>query len=87
MVAQQDIPSDCEIQVVIKFLNVEKVNGVEIHGRLCAIYGADKVMSKRHVYKWITCFDERRMETHDKPRSGRPSDGVNDETIACVHTF
>ncbi len=51
MAAQQDIPFDCEIRAVIKFLNVERVSGVEIHWRLCAVYGADKVMSKRHVYK------------------------------------
>ncbi len=34
------------------------MSGVEINGRLCAVYSADKVMLKRHVYKWISHFDE-----------------------------
>ncbi len=51
MAVQQDISSNYEIRVVIKFLNAEKMSGVEIHRRLHAVYSADKVMLKWHVYK------------------------------------
>ncbi len=58
MAAQQDITSDCEIQAVIKCLNMEKVSGAEIRWRLCAVYGADKIMSKQYIYEKTTYFDE-----------------------------
>ncbi len=45
MAAQQDIPSDFEIQAVIKFLDMEKMSYVEIHTWLCAVYCANKVLS------------------------------------------
>ncbi len=33
-------PSDCEVQVVIRFLNAEGVIGSEIHCGLSNVYGA-----------------------------------------------
>ncbi len=73
MAAQQDIPSNCELHAVIRFLNLETVSDVEIRSQLCAVYSADKVMSKWHAYKWITCFDKGRINEHNVPRNSRPS--------------
>lgn len=75
---------DCEVRAVIKFLNAEKVSGAEIHRRLCAVYGEGNVMTKKYVYEWIKLFNAGRTNTHDEPRSGRPSTAVNDESVACV---
>ncbi len=85
MAVQQDIPSDCKIWAVIKCLNTEKVSGVEINRWLCAVYSANKVMLKWHVYKWITRFEKKRMNTHNEPPSGYLSDGVNDKTINALN--
>ncbi len=42
--------SDCEVRVVIKFLNVEDVTGLEIHHRLSNVYDAGNAASLCHVY-------------------------------------
>ncbi len=34
-----DRPSQCEIWVVIKFLNKKQVSACEVHQRFCAVYG------------------------------------------------
>ncbi len=84
MAAQKDIPSDCKIRAVIKFLKVEKTSGVEIHRRLGTVYGVDEVMSKQYVCERKPHFDEGWMKTYDEPQCSHPSDGGNNETVACV---
>ncbi len=66
---------------------MENVSGSEIHRQLCGVYGADKVMSKRHAHKWITHFDDGWTNTQNEPRKGYPSDGVSNKTIACMHAL
>lgn len=81
-------PSDCEQRAIVKFLTAENVSGKEIHDRMCLIYGPTNVMNVRAVYKWIKRFrEDGRTSTHDEPRSGRPSDSLNEDTIACVRTL
>ncbi len=58
--------SDCEVQAVIKFLNVEGVTELEIHRRLSKVYDAGIAMSLRHIYKWIEHFNTGWSETHDE---------------------
>ncbi len=42
------MPSDCEVQAVMKFLNAG-VTGLEIHRRLSNVYGAGNAMSLSHL--------------------------------------
>ncbi len=63
---------DCEVYAVIKSLNGEGVTGSEIHHRLSNLYGADNVMSLRHIYKRIECFNVGQSDTHDEQQTGCP---------------
>ena len=48
----------CEIQSVIRFLNVRNVLPSEIHHEICQVYG-ENVMSDGMVRKWVRMFNER----------------------------
>ena len=82
-----DVPSDCEVRAVIKFLSKEGIGGAEIHSRLCAVYGKNNVMQLRNVYRWVQMFTAGRTSTHDNARDGRPSTAVNDETVNIVRAL
>ncbi len=79
-------PSDCEVRAVIKFLTTENQTPAKIYVRLCNVYGSEHNISQRHVQKWQKRFQEGRRETHDEPRSGWPSD-ILDETIQCARAL
>lgn len=87
MSSTSNAPSNCEQRSVIKFLTLEGVIGSEIYRRLCKVYGKERVMGRRRVYDWISMFKEGRTNTHDEERSRRPSDAINNETVACVRTL
>jgi len=75
------VAAKCELRAVIRFLNVQKVQPIEIHRQLTNVYG-DKCMSIQHVRKWCREFSEGRSDVHDEPRSGRPSS--SDDVVAKV---
>lgn len=59
--------SDCEVQSVIRFLNVQKVRPVDIYRQLKQAHG-DTVMNERNVRKWREKFNNRRTNVHDVDR-------------------
>jgi hypothetical protein len=63
--------ADCEIQYVIRFLNVRNVLPSEIHYHICQVY-ADNAMSDGMVRKCVRMFNEGRENMHDEARSRRP---------------
>jgi transposase len=67
-----DIPADCEVRSVIRFLNAQNVRAIDIHRQLTAEYG-EGVMNESSVRKWCRMFNEGRTNVHDGERSGRPS--------------
>nr|XP_042913979.1 uncharacterized protein LOC122274102 [Parasteatoda tepidariorum] len=64
-------PARCELRSLINFLSAKNVPPVDIHSKLCEVYG-EKCMNVQHVCKW--CGDEQ--------RSGRAS--FSDKAIAKV---
>lgn len=79
-------PSKIEIRSVIKFLTAEKCTPIEIHRRLCTVYGENNVCSLRTVERWNKLFIEGRTSIDDDERTGRPSDGI-EETVRCVRAL
>jgi len=75
--------ADCEIRLVIRFLNARNVLPSEIHHYICQVYG-DNAMSDGMVRKWVRMCNEGRENLHDEARSGRPS-LVNDDLVRKVH--
>ncbi len=59
-----DVTVTCEQQMVIRFLNVEGRNGIEIHERLCNVY--TKEIRQSNVYECIKKFNKGHTELHDK---------------------
>ena len=53
-----EVATVCEIQSVIRFLNVRNVLPSEIHHQICQVYG-ENVMSDGMVRKWVRMFNER----------------------------
>ncbi|GFT26807.1 HTH_48 domain-containing protein [Trichonephila clavipes] len=75
-------PAVCEVQSVIKFLNAQSVEPVEIHRELCQVYGPN-IMSKQMVCRWCRQFSEGCRSVHDEKRSVRPS-LINDDLVERV---
>ena len=65
-------PADCEVRVVIRFLQAENVRPSEIHRKLVAFHG-EHVTNAASVRKWCTLFRNGRTVVHDAERSGRHS--------------
>jgi len=72
-----------EFHAVIEFLCKEGRAAKEIHDRLCAVYG-DCAPSYSTVTRWSDEFRRGHESLEDDPRSGRPSDAVNQSVIAAV---
>jgi transposase len=87
MNAKIQVSSKLEHRAVIRYLNAEGHNGNEIYAKLCAMYGQEAVMSRQAVYKWINMFTKVRTSIEDEERAGRPSDSVNDETVAILRAL
>ena len=67
---------DCHYKqcAVIEFLCAEKETVVNIHKRLCAVYG-DAAVDRSTVGRWVKRVQtsgNAETELHDQPRSGRP---------------
>ena len=75
--------TDCEIRIVILFLNARNVLPSEVHHQICQVCG-DNPMSDGMVRKWVRMFNEGRQNVHDEARSGRPSLG-NDDLVCKVN--
>jgi hypothetical protein len=58
-------PAGSEVRFLIRFLQAERQSAVEIHRRLCRVYGAN-VMSDICVRKWCRKFRDGRTDVHDE---------------------
>ena len=65
-------PAVCEMQSVIRFLNVKNMKPPEIHHQLCDMYG-EHAMSSSLVRRWVRLYNEGYENVHDDLRSSRPS--------------
>jgi len=74
---------ELEKRTNIKFLVKLGKSGNEVREMLVQVYG-DNAMKKTAVYKWVTCFSERRESVTDKERSGRLATSRTEENIAKV---
>ncbi len=64
------VPKDKQ-QNVVWFLTLENVSGGKIHTRMCMVYGAQNVITKSTVNKWVQRFKVAQMSTSGKLQSGR----------------
>ena len=64
-------PANCEVRLVIRYLNAKGERPAEIHKQIVAVYG--NVVNRQNVTKWCREFSERRTDVHDEQRNGRPS--------------
>ena len=55
---------------VIRFLSIEGVKPIEIHGRMKVQYG-DACLSLQQVYEWTRKFMNGTSSVTDSPRSGQ----------------
>ncbi len=53
-------------RTVIEFLVPVNLSGIEIHTRMCVVYGAQNVITKSTVNRWVQRFKVRRTCTSDK---------------------
>jgi len=65
-------PASCKVRAVIRFLHTEGQSAVEIHRRLCRVYG-DNIMSDRCVREWCRKFRDGRTDAHDEGGQERHS--------------
>lgn len=65
-------PAACEVQSVIRFLQAKGNGAVQIHRRLCVVYG-NTVMSDDSVHDWCRQFKNRRTDVHNERGQGRKS--------------
>ncbi|GFT80504.1 HTH_48 domain-containing protein [Trichonephila clavipes] len=75
-------PTVCEVSSVIRFLNAQIIEPIEIHRQLCQVYGPN-TMSKQMVRPWCRQFSESRQSVHEEERSGRPS-LINDDLVELL---
>jgi hypothetical protein len=71
-------PTSCEVRAVIRFLHAERQSAVEIHRRLCRVYG-NNVMNGSCVREWCRKFEDGRIDVHEGAQ-GRHSI-VTDELV------
>jgi hypothetical protein len=62
-------PASCEVRAVIRYLHAEGQSTVEIHRRLCRVYG-DNVMSDSCVREWCRKFRDLRTGVYDEGGRG-----------------
>jgi hypothetical protein len=67
MCASIENPASCEVRSVIRFLLAENHKPIEIHRRLCKVYG-NNVMSEGGVWQWCIMFKNGRTNVHDNTR-------------------
>ena len=66
---------------VIEFLNVEKVQPINIHKHLVNVYSS-KTVHVSMVRRWVCCFQSGDRDVSNKPCSGHPSTATNKENEA-----
>jgi hypothetical protein len=74
--------ASCEVPAVIQFLHEEGQSVVEIHGRLCRVYGENFISDSR-VREWCRKFRDGCTDVHDKGGQGQHSI-VTDELVRKV---
>ena len=67
---------------MIKFLNTQSIESIEIHRQLCQVYKPN-IMSKQMVRHWCRHFSGDHQSVHDEERCGRPS-LINDDLVELV---
>ncbi|GBM52668.1 hypothetical protein AVEN_246752-1 [Araneus ventricosus] len=70
--ASIEIPADCGICSVIRFINAKEVKATEIQRQISEVY-EENIMREGIVRKWVSVFKDGRTNVHDEERSGRPS--------------
>ncbi|XKL61109.1 hypothetical protein PGB90_008166 [Kerria lacca] len=75
-----------EIRAIIRFYTFKGRSATCIHQKLVSVYG-DSVFSVEKVRKWVRLFREGRENVLDEPRSGRPSDTINEDSISAVRAI
>ena len=65
-------PAYCEIRSVIRYLSAKGLKAVEIHHKICEVYGQN-IMSDGMVRKWVRVFKDGWKNVHDEERSRGPS--------------
>jgi hypothetical protein len=65
-------PACCDVRAVIRFLHVEGQSAVEIHRRLCRVYG-NNVMNGSCVREGCRKFEDGRTDVHEEGAQGRHS--------------
>uniref|UniRef100_UPI0035902B54 histone-lysine N-methyltransferase SETMAR-like isoform X2 n=1 Tax=Myxine glutinosa TaxID=7769 RepID=UPI0035902B54 len=73
-------------RAVIKFLCKEGASYKEIHKRMVAVYGTT-APSYSTVAKWAAEFKRGRVSLEDDPRSGRPADATDPQTVSQVEAL
>jgi hypothetical protein len=71
MLKMIELPTDCEIWSVIRFLNVRNVKQADIHHQICEVY-SEYAMCDGMVRKWVRKFNEGCDNVNDEPCSGWP---------------
>ncbi len=69
-----------------KLLTLEHTLLVEIHRRLCRVYGKSVVVNLHTVEQWHKKFAKGRMSIDDAAQSGRLSETI-DEMVHCVRAL
>jgi hypothetical protein len=62
--------ASCEVCAMIQFLPAEGQSTVEIHCRLCCVYG-ENVISDSCVREWCRKFRDGSIDVHDKSGQGQ----------------
>ncbi len=70
----------------IKFLMLEQTRLVEVHQRLCHVYGVSVVVSLHTVEWWHKKSAKGCTSIDNAAWSGRPTERIN-ETVHCVHAL
>ncbi len=65
------VPKDEQQSVIFWFLTLESVSGSEIPVRMHQVNGAQNVITKSIVNRWVQRLKAGQMSTSDEPQSGR----------------
>lgn len=75
-----------EFRCYIKFCALLGEQATDIHAKLVRVAG-DNSPSLRTVQEWSRRFKEGRQSTEDDPRSGRPAEVINHDSIHAVESL
>ncbi len=73
-----------ELRSVIGFLMLENLSSCEIHMRMCILYGAQNVIAKSTVNRWVQRFKVAQTNTSDESQAvNHRKEGPN--IVRCRH--